>query len=115
MEVVLGSTIDLDGQHGPGRVVQSDQPAQLSFVLGDARRVDDDGPAAEPAHGAAVVGDEAALLGEVVSDHRSIQDWSHLVEATGLLVEAVREVGSPEPTDRWHRIPLFLHLRLRKP
>jgi SAM-dependent methyltransferase len=50
-----------------------------------------------------------------VSDHRSIEDWSRLIEAAGLLVEAVREVGSPAPTDRWHRIPLFLHLRLLRP
>lgn len=49
-----------------------------------------------------------------VGDHRSIEDWSGLIEAAGLIVEAVREVGSPDPADRWHRIPLFLHLRLRK-
>lgn len=50
-----------------------------------------------------------------VSDHRSMQDWSSLIEAAGLLVEAIREVGSPDPADRWHGIPLFLHVRLRKP
>lgn len=49
-----------------------------------------------------------------VSDHRSIEAWSHLIEAAGLLVEAVREVGSPDPADPWHRVPMFLHLRLRK-
>lgn len=59
--------------------------------------------------------ERAGLRMRFVSDHRSVEAWSLMIEAAGLLVEAVREVGSPDPDDRWHRIPLLLHLRLRKP
>lgn len=58
--------------------------------------------------------DRNGLRMRFVSDHRSLEDWSRLIEAAGLTIEAVREVGSPNPADRWHRVPLFLHLRLRR-
>ncbi len=47
------------------------------------------------------------------SMHWSLQGWSEMAEAAGFVIDAIREVGSPDPEDRWHRIPLFLHLRLR--
>ncbi|HEX2576400.1 MAG TPA: class I SAM-dependent methyltransferase [Aquihabitans sp.] len=59
--------------------------------------------------------DRDGLRMRFVSDHRSLASWSGMIEAAGLLVEAMREVGSPDPADRWHRVPLFLHLRLLRP
>ncbi len=29
----------------------------------------------------------------------------------GFLIGRIREVGDPSPADKWHRIPLFLHIR----
>lgn len=52
------------------------------------------------------------------SEHRSLETYSRALEATGLLIEAIREVGSAEemaagnPRERrWMRVPLFLHIR----
>lgn len=36
---------------------------------------------------------------------------SHLLEEAGFMIEAIREVTENDPHDRWHRVPLFLHLR----
>jgi SAM-dependent methyltransferase len=56
------------------------------------------------------------------SEHRPIEAYSRALEAAGLLIEAIREVGAPDevvaahPNNRrWQRIPLFLHLRAVKP
>jgi SAM-dependent methyltransferase len=54
------------------------------------------------------------------SSHRPIEAYSRALEAAGLVIEALRE--HPLPADavsvqgskRWQRIPLFLHLRVRK-
>jgi SAM-dependent methyltransferase len=56
------------------------------------------------------------------SEHRPIEAYSRALEAAGLLIEAVREVGtsdqvvSADPRQaRWQRIPLYLHLRAVRP
>jgi SAM-dependent methyltransferase len=56
------------------------------------------------------------------SEHRPLEAYSRALEAAGLLIEALREVGVPDDvvTDnpdsrRWQRIPLFLHVRAVKP
>jgi SAM-dependent methyltransferase len=54
----------------------------------------------------------------------ALEDYARALEAAGLLIEAVREpaptadlAGRPERGEwaRWHRIPMFLMLRARKP
>lgn len=46
--------------------------------------------------------------------HRPLEAYSRALEDAGLAIEAVRE--PPHPGDeRWSRVPLFLHLRARKP
>jgi SAM-dependent methyltransferase len=56
------------------------------------------------------------------SEHRPVEAYSHALEAAGLLIEAIREVGAPpgaaaaEPAlERFRRIPLFLQFRAVKP
>lgn len=48
------------------------------------------------------------------SDHRSLEGWLRPLEDVGFLVDRIREVGAPE-NPRWERLPLFLHVRARKP
>jgi hypothetical protein len=54
------------------------------------------------------------------SRHRPIEAYSRALEAAGMVIETVRELGMPaeafrlERSRRWQRIPLFLHLRGRK-
>jgi len=55
------------------------------------------------------------------SQHRPLEAYSRALEAAGMLVNAVREVGSndklatSDPAQhRWMRIPLFLHIRAIK-
>lgn len=50
-----------------------------------------------------------------VSQHHSLAAYSRMIEPTGLLIEALREPPTPDPADRWSRVPLFLHLCLVKP
>lgn len=51
------------------------------------------------------------------SRHRPLEAYFAALEASGLLVERLVEVGdtTEPPGDRWQRIPLFLHLRAVKP
>jgi SAM-dependent methyltransferase len=49
-----------------------------------------------------------------VSEHRPLQDYVEAIVRAGLLVEALREVGDPRPDDKWHRMPMFLHLVARR-
>jgi SAM-dependent methyltransferase len=56
------------------------------------------------------------------SEHRPIQSYTRALEAAGLLIEALREVGATdrEVADhprrrRQQRIPVFLHMRALKP
>ncbi len=45
------------------------------------------------------------------SEHRPLNDYADALADAGFLIERIREVGSPDPEDKWHRIPLFLHWR----
>jgi ubiquinone/menaquinone biosynthesis C-methylase UbiE len=52
------------------------------------------------------------------SEHRSLEAYSRAIEVAGMLIEAIREVGSSDelaarnPAERrWMRVPLFLHVR----
>jgi ubiquinone/menaquinone biosynthesis C-methylase UbiE len=55
------------------------------------------------------------------SRHRPIEAYSLALEASGFVIEALREHRVPEEgfrsdrSRRWQRIPLFLHMRVRKP
>ena len=48
------------------------------------------------------------------SRHRSVEAYSLALEAAGFVIEALREVGDPNPESKWNRIPLFLHVRARR-
>jgi SAM-dependent methyltransferase len=45
------------------------------------------------------------------SVHRTIEAFSRALEATSFVIEAMREVTDPDPSDRWYRIPMFLQVR----
>ncbi len=50
-------------------------------------------------------------------EHRPLETYARAIEAAGLLIEKIREIGSagdPIPS-RWQRIPLFLHVLAAKP
>ena len=55
------------------------------------------------------------------SEHRPIETYFRALEEAGLLVEALREPKVPDDAvvsasgRRWQRVPLFLHLRARRP
>jgi hypothetical protein len=55
------------------------------------------------------------------SRHRPIEAYSLALEASGFVIDALREHRVPEEgfrsdrSRRWQRIPLFLHMRARKP
>jgi hypothetical protein len=55
------------------------------------------------------------------SQHRPIESYFLAIEEAGLLVEALREPRVPDRaitsdlSRRWRRLPLFLHLRVRRP
>lgn len=56
-----------------------------------------------------------------VSQHRPLAGYTAPLRQAGLLIEELREPGSRElpdadaPSQRWLRVPLFLHLRAVKP
>jgi SAM-dependent methyltransferase len=45
------------------------------------------------------------------TEHRPLRDYTDALADAGFLIERVREVTEPDPADKWHRIPLFLHIR----
>jgi len=47
-------------------------------------------------------------------EHRPLQDYVDALADSGFVIERIREVGEPDPDDKWHRVPLFLHLRARR-
>jgi SAM-dependent methyltransferase len=55
------------------------------------------------------------------SQHRPLEAYFSAMEEAGFLVEALRETGIPEhaieqdSSRRWQRLPLFLHVRARRP
>lgn len=61
--------------------------------------------------------DEVELNGLAMtfhSQHRPLEVYSRALEEAGFLVEAIREVGVDDATNKWSRVPLFLHLRVRR-
>jgi SAM-dependent methyltransferase len=48
------------------------------------------------------------------TEHRPLQDYVDALADAGFVIERLREVGEPDPDDKWHRIPLFLHLRAER-
>jgi SAM-dependent methyltransferase len=45
------------------------------------------------------------------SEHRPLHAYTDALANAGFVIERVAEIGEPDPGHRWHRIPLFLHLR----
>ena len=45
------------------------------------------------------------------SEHRPLHDYTDALADAGFAIERLREVGEPGADNKWHRIPLFLHLR----
>ena len=45
------------------------------------------------------------------SQHRPLQAYTEALANAGFLIERIREVADPSPADKWHKIPLFLHIR----
>jgi SAM-dependent methyltransferase len=45
------------------------------------------------------------------TEHRPLAVYTDALADAGFLIERMREVGEPDPADKWHRIPLFLHIR----
>jgi SAM-dependent methyltransferase len=48
------------------------------------------------------------------SEHRPLHDYIDALADAGFVVERIREVGESDPDHKWHRLPLFLHLRARR-
>lgn len=54
------------------------------------------------------------------SEHRSLEAYALALEASGFVIEALRETRVPDlsaksaRSQRWQRVPLFLHLRARR-
>ncbi|HUC05837.1 MAG TPA: class I SAM-dependent methyltransferase [Acidimicrobiales bacterium] len=46
-------------------------------------------------------------------EHRPLHDYTEALADAGFVLERLREVTDPDRNDKWHRIPLFLHLRTR--
>lgn len=63
--------------------------------------------------------DRDGLAMSFVSVHRPLQAYVTALTDHGLLLDALRETDFPdegeEQSHRWQRVPLFLHLRARKP
>jgi SAM-dependent methyltransferase len=47
------------------------------------------------------------------SEHRPLQAYTDALADAGFVIERLRELGEPDPAHKWHRLPLFLHLRAR--
>jgi ubiquinone/menaquinone biosynthesis C-methylase UbiE len=43
-------------------------------------------------------------------EHRPLQAYTEALSAAGLVINQLREPTSTDPQDKWHRIPLFLHI-----
>jgi hypothetical protein len=42
-------------------------------------------------------------------EHRPLQAYTDALADAGFVIERLREVGDPDPSDKWHRIPLPAH------
>jgi SAM-dependent methyltransferase len=47
--------------------------------------------------------------------HRPLQAYTEALTDAGLVIERLREHSSDDPDDKWHRIPLFLHIVASRP
>jgi SAM-dependent methyltransferase len=45
------------------------------------------------------------------SEHRPLQAYTSALAGAGFVIERLHEVTEPDPASKWHRIPLFLHIR----
>lgn len=45
------------------------------------------------------------------TEHLPLRDYTDALADAGFLIGRLREVTEPDPADKWHRIPLFLHNR----
>jgi SAM-dependent methyltransferase len=45
------------------------------------------------------------------SEHRPLHFYTDVLSSAGFVIERIREVGDSDPNNKWHRLPLFLHLR----
>jgi hypothetical protein len=43
-------------------------------------------------------------------EHRPLSAYFGVLRGSGFVVEDIREVTVEDPSDRWSRIPMFLHL-----
>jgi hypothetical protein len=65
--------------------------------------------------------ERAGLTMTFHSQHRPLEAYFSALEEAGFVVEALRETGIPEyaieqdTSRRWQRLPLFLHVRARRP
>lgn len=48
------------------------------------------------------------------SCHRPLTTYARALRAAGFVIETLEEVTVDDPTDRWFRVPLFLHLIARR-
>jgi SAM-dependent methyltransferase len=69
-----------------------------------------------------MVADRGGIRLTFHSEHRPLESYTRALEASGLLIEAIREVRPPDhraghdpAARRWQRIPLFLHVLAIKP
>jgi SAM-dependent methyltransferase len=69
----------------------------------------------------AATGERNGLTMTFHSQHRPFHAYFSTLEEAGFLIEALRETGVPEhaivseASRRWQRLPLFLHVRARRP
>jgi SAM-dependent methyltransferase len=45
------------------------------------------------------------------SEHRPLETYARALEHAGFSIDAMREVGEPDPASKWSKMPLFLDLR----
>jgi hypothetical protein len=43
-------------------------------------------------------------------EHRPLQSYTEALTDAGFVINRLREPTTADPRDKWHRIPLFLHI-----
>jgi len=120
--MVLHDVDDLDGAVAEiARVLEPGGAACLAMVhpLNSAGRFDDDGRfvisgSYLDAFRYADTVSRDGLNMTFESQHRPIAAYFDALSGAGLVIESLREPTTPNAT-HWNRLPLFLHLRARKP
>jgi len=85
------------------------EPATQSLTERDRRFVVNDSYFAERRYADDIERD--GLFMRFESMHRPIESYTRAIEDAGFAIEAMREIGDPDPDDKWSRLPLFLDLR----